>query len=226
MTTKTTAFGTYTIRSSTWSVRCNNGASISKGLGKLAAAKAMHLTMLAEKIPRNGQKSRRLSLDINMTGFELNAEFGGDVIEAATGISVSYSKPDLSNSVPVYLNRKFSADMQTHDFIGPCALITYSAGEITAGKSIAKKRGKTFLLVNMGRVIADRSPDWLQRVVDGTEGKSTLGGCFLKFNEDGSPLNNARAAISLDTTDFSAALKVKAAGVGFFSGQITLRHFE
>ena len=214
-------FGTYKIRSQSWSIRCNNGASLGAGLGKFAGAKSMMLRLVATK--RSGSaKKRELGLRFEMSGFELNAEVGGDLIESTTGLSIAYSKPASDSSIPIYLNNKYSKDLMTTDFLGPCALISYSVGEAGVGKEgIKKYAGKSYLLLNMGSVVADRSADWLQKVVDNSGNSSTLGGAFKGFNKEGSPFNNAKAAICIDTDDFSASAKIKAAGVGLFSGTVT-----
>lgn len=220
-------FGTYRVRSRAWAMRCTSGMSLSKGLGKFAGGKVITLNVMAKKGALDGQKSREMSLRFNLTGIELNAELGADLLESTVGISMAYTKPDIMNSVPVYLNEKYPADMKTYDFLGPCAIVTYSAGEITLGKDgLTKYAGRTFLLLNMGAVVADRSPDWLTKVVDSTAGKSTLGGCFMSFNKQGSPFNHARGAIRLETTDFSPAAKAKAGGVGLFAGTVQLNEFK
>ena len=219
-------FGTYKIRSQSWSVQLRNGGSLGAGIGKFAGVKSMALNVLVTK--RSGRrKNREMGLKISMSGFELNAEVGGDLIEGMTGLSVAYSRAEQDNSLPVFLNSKNSRDMMTTDFTGPCALITYSVGEVGLVKEgIKKHAGKSYLLLNMGSVVADRSEDWLQKIVDNAGSSSTLGGAVIKFNKDGSPFNNARAAIAIDTADYSASAKIKAAGIGIFSGTVTRTSFR
>lgn len=222
------SFGTYTVRSRDWSLRCADGKSLSKGIGACGLSiggKAISLRVLAEKQSVGNQKARKMSLQLTLTGVELSFEVGKDLLEAVTGLSIAYTKPDTSNSVPVYINSKNPALMNTTDFFGPCALITYSVAEASLLKDLGKYQGRTFLLFNMGSVVADRSPDWLTKVIDATDGKSTLGGCFKAFNAQGSVFNNAFAAVKLDTTDFALSAKLKGAGIGLFSGSVTMTSF-
>lgn len=228
MTEKKT-FGSYRIRSNKWTVRCQNGKSLSKGLGACGLSiggKAISMKILAEKFRSGREPGAAMTLQLSLTGIELSAEVGVDLLESVIGLQLAYTKAASDGSLPLYLNSKNPGDLSSHDFTGPCALISYAVGEVTIGMELPKIAGKTFLLFNMGAVVADVSGDWLTRVVDSTEGKSTLGGCFKAFNADGSIFNHARAAVQLDLTDFSSACRVKGVGVGLFSGTVAVTKFE
>jgi len=167
-----------------------------------------------------GKVSKFFKLNMLVTGVELSAELSLDVIGQFTKISIAKVAKEFDYVIPLK-NSKYSPEPMTFELAGPCSLVSFDLGKAHTVKDLGSHYSKTYLFIGMNKVVADRSADWLQKVVDNAD-SGTLGGNFIKFNKDSGPFSNARMAIPVQLSDQSMGAKAVAASVALYSGQITV----
>lgn len=212
----------YTLASNIWRLRTTGGGSSGVGLsiGVLSVQCGMkNINFEAKHV--EGRITKYLKLNMQVTGVELSAELGADIIQHFSGISVGRVAKEFDYVIPLK-NAKYPKEPMTFEFAGPCSLVSFDLGKVHAAKDLGAHTSKTYLFIGMGTVVADRNADWLQKVVDDTEGKSTLGGVFKGFNKDSGPFSNARMVVPVQLTDQSSGAKAVAASVALYSGNITV----
>jgi len=216
------ALGTYQTASKRWRFRTLGGYSASKGVGAKGFSFQVgvkNLNFQAKDIS-NPKAPKYINLNMAVSGVELSLEAGKDILQEITQIGFARTSVEFDYVIPC-VNKKNPTEPMSFEFLGPCSLISYDIGKAHLVKDYPNKIASgTYLLVGMNTTIADRSPDWLQKVVDNST-SGTLGGNVYNFNKNNGPFSNARMCIPVDVNDKTIGGKVVAGSVALFSGQIT-----
>ncbi len=212
---------TYRTISRKWRFRTLGGYSASKGAGALGFSIQVGVKSLnfqAKEI--TGPKVKYINFNMKVSGVELSVEAGKDILETLTQIGFSRATKEFDYVIPT-VNSKNPSEPMSFEFAGPCSLIGYDLGKIHAVQGMNAVKTGTYLLVGMNTTVADRSADWLQKVVDNST-SSTLGGNVISFNKNSNPFANARMCIPVSVDDKSMGGKLVAGSVALYSGQITV----
>lgn len=202
----------YDIKSS-WELSSVQGVEISIGICNMLKAKARRYTMCADLI--GGHSSSHLQLGMELIGIETNLSVSRDVLNAIKNIKFFVG----SGRQRLFINRKNPTEMQSFDFRGPCSLISFNLAKVTGVTTIGTFAGGTYLFIGQGTTVLDQDPNWLQRVVDNTAGRSTLGQCSEQFYHISNLFANARAVCPFKPTEVSGVVKAECS-LAHFSGQI------
>ena len=217
----------YNLESAVWGLRTAGGVALSKGFGAFGISVqggARSINLEARRYDYRTKSLARMKLQMSLTGFEISIEKGKDLLEEFTGISISRIVCENDYTIPL-VNQKNPTEMQTHEFTGPCSIVSFDIGKVSVGKELIKHSGATYLFLGQNTTIADTSPDWLQRVVDNST-SGTLGGNVYNFNKGSGPFSNARAATRIEINEVGMGAKVVGASIAMFSGQITVTGME
>jgi hypothetical protein len=214
----------YSYRSA-WSLRTAGGQSLGKGIERMGLSvgggmRTVDMVAYRHEEAASGYgmgKNFELKLKMTLTGVQFSIEKGADLIQYLTGAQVSVFRRETDRTA-IMVNQKNPRELQTSDFLGECALISYDFGKATVGQELAKLAGKTYLYLGMGTTIIGSNPNWLQEVVDNAD-RPTVGGNWKKFNANDMPLCNARAASVIELNERSLGAKLEVS-VALFSGQI------
>ena len=213
--------GTYQLASRKWRFRTLGGYSASKGVGAGGFLFQVGVKSINFKAKENtGPKVKYINFNMKVSGVELSVEVGKDILESLTQIGFARAAKEFDYVVPT-VNAKNPSEPFSYEFAGPCSLIGYDLGKLHAVEGINTIKTGTYLLVGMNTTIADRSEDWLQKVVDNST-SSTLGGNVISFNKNSNPFANARMCIPVSVSDQTMGGKVVAGSVALYSGQITV----
>lgn len=213
--------GTYQLASRKWRFRTLGGYSASKGAGALGFSIQVGVKSLNFQAKEmSGPKSKYINFNLKVSGVELSVETGKDILESLTQIGFSRASKEFGYVIPT-INKKNPTEPMSFEFVGPCSLIGYDLGKVHAVQGLNAIKSGTYLLIGMNTTVADRSPDWLQKVVDNST-SGTLGGNFISFNKDSGPFANARMCIPVSVDDKTMGGKLVAGSVVLYSGQITV----
>ncbi|MEZ5425798.1 MAG: hypothetical protein R2747_06010 [Pyrinomonadaceae bacterium] len=212
---------TYRLESRKWGLRTAGGVALGKGFGPgflsvQGGAKIINFEAKGYDSARG--KTTVLNLRMTVTGFEVSIEKGIDLLEEFSGLSVARIVNESQVTRPL-INTKNPTELRSYDFTGPCSMVSFDVGKAHLGKELGKHAGATYLFLGQNTTIVDRSPDWLQKVVDNST-SGTLGGNVYNFNKNNGPFSNARAATRIEVNDQSPGAKVTAASIALYSGQI------
>lgn len=212
---------TYKRGSNQWKFRATGGNSKSLGLSAgVLSAQGGTKTIFFEGKRQYGGKTFYLQFRADLSGVEFTAEVSFDIVSQFAKINISKIAYEVDYVIPILNSKWEKSEPMSYDIAGPCSLVSFDVGKGHALKDLGAHKSKTYLFIGMNAVIADKSADWLQRVVDNAD-SGTLGGNVYKFNKDNGPFSHARMVIPIQLTDKSAGFKFVGAGVAMYSGQIT-----
>ena len=214
----------YTYRSA-WSLRTAGGQSLSKGIERMGLSVGAGMRTVDMVAYRHEEAANRyvmgknfdLKLKMTLTGVQFSIEKGADFIQYLTGAQVAVFRREFEGTA-IMVNEKNPRELQTSDFLGECAVISYDFVKASVGQELKKLGGKTHLFLGMGTTVIGSNPDWLQQVVDNAN-SGTLGGNAIKFNANDMPLCNARAASVIELNERSLGAKLEIS-IALFSGNI------
>ncbi len=212
----------YNIASNTWGLVTAGGTALSKGFGAFGLSVAISNKKINLKLQPtygSGLEKKVFELQMNVSGLEISVEKGVDLLEEFAGISVAKVQNSFEVTVPM-INQKNRAPLKIADFMGPCSIISFDIGKAHIGKELMKHKGKTYLFIGQGSTIVDKNADWLQKVVDNTKNKSTLGGNVITFNKNSGPFSTARACTQLEVNENSLSAKATGVSIAMLSGHI------
>ncbi len=211
------AFTTYSGYSD-WTISTTGGVAASKGFLCFSAS-IQTLFLTAKYYNKNTREQKRVDFKVELTGFEVGASIGGDIVEEVTGIGLEYIKTNDADQ-RVYLNVKDSSSPKIADLLGPCAMVSFDVGKATYIKEHKKYAGNTYLFLGWGKTVMDTDPKWLNNMLDKLENGDTWGSYNKKFVENHGILSNSRAVCSISLDGLSASAKIDNK-IGLFSGQIS-----